>query len=620
MWQRRIYVQITAETKKVSELLPIAVGSVAYVIPSYQRPFSWKSEQIEQLFNDIKDEEPGYYAGNILVTGEGSLLSVIDGQQRLTTISLFLLSIGMKLKSEYPVDEMAFRLRYDIERQLYFDSQGNYEEPRIKLLAGDRELYENLLGMLKGREPGRYGNRVFFKRYKYIVELVDSSFTTFQEINSFYQKLMQLELLKVSVPELGDAFNVFSSLNSKGLPLTLIDLLKGEFINVASKSGESTELTLEKWNELSTVLSGGDEDASNRIVTQFLLNNYDAFEDKGFSSITKTKALSRYQRLLPRKYEAGENYLSTLLERAKVFAEIAQLGGSDQQSGGFDSKFAALVRLESTQSFPLLMYVMCARERLRLSDGDVFDILDFLISFYVRRNIVLTPKSSNIRARMLSVIRELDAGESLGPDAVNVITTALAEISASDDQFRAALDQPIYDKNKKTARYVLIDIERRVGGAPLFDKGRPDSLDSYEPVKGGRTGRPIWTIEHILPEGDLPDWWIDELGEGDAARSRDVQERCTHLFGNLTLTPYNSELAQKPFFSETDPDYGSKRDYRDRRTGAYVGLRSGLFLNSSIANEGAGEMLETKERWMEEDIARRNAWFSDLILSLYRLS
>lgn len=611
--------QISAESKKVSELLPIAVGSVSYVIPSYQRPYSWKTEQIEQLFNDIREEEPGYYVGNILVTGEGSSLSVIDGQQRLTTISLFLLSIGMKLKREYPVDERAFRLRYDIERQLFVDSQGNYESPRIRLLAGDSELYERLLGMLVDREPGRFGHRSFFKRYKFIAELIDSCFSTFQGINDFYQKLMQLELLKVSVPELGDAFNVFSSLNSKGLPLTLIDLLKGEFISVAAGSGESTESTLQKWNELSRTLSGGYEDTSNRVVTQFLLNNYDAFEEKGFSSITKSKALSRYQKLLPKKYNVGEDYLSTLLERAKTFSEIAQIGGNNQDSGIFGPKFASLVRLESSQSFPLLMYIMSERSKLDLVDGNIYDILDFLISFYVRRNIVLTPKSSNIRAKMLAVIRAIEEGHLRGAEIVNEVKRTLGEISASDDQFRAALDQPIYDKNKKTTRYVLIDIERRIGNTPLFDKGRPDSLDSYESVMGGKASRPIWTIEHILPEGELPEWWVEELGAGDAVLAAEIQERCAHLFGNLTLTPYNSELAQKPFYNASDPDYGSKRDYRDRRTGAFVGLRSGLFLNSSIADEKAGENLETKRSWREEDILRRNRWFADLILELYSL-
>lgn len=615
----RISMQISAETKKISELLPIAVKTLKYVIPSFQRPYSWKNEQIEQLFIDIKDEALGYYAGNILVTGDESALNVIDGQQRLTTISLFFLAIGVKLKRDYPTDRNADRIAYDIERQLFIDAPDSYDDPRIHLLAGDQELYSNLLGALVDRELGRYGNRALFKRYKYIQELIDSEFSNLSELDSFYTKLMELEVLKVKVPELGDAFNVFSSLNSKGLPLTLIDLLKGEFISAASLVNESCDKTLAKWDKLSALLSGSEEDTSNRVVTQFLLNNYDAFEETANSSTTKSKALSQYQRLLPKKYQQGEDYLGTLLKRARVFAAISKVDDASFGDEKLDSKFASLVRLESTQAFPLLLFVMCERDRLELDDETLVGILDFLISFYVRRNIVLTPKSSNIRAKMLAAIREIGNGDLKGARVFDAIRKSLIEISASDAQFEAALDQPVYDKNKATTRYVLIDVERRIGHAPLFDKGRRDSLDGYEPINGGRSSRPIWSIEHILPEGPLPDWWVDDLADGDRELATKIQDECVHLFGNLTLTPYNSELGQKRFSNPNDPDHGSKRDYRDPRTGSLVGLRSGLYLNASIPNDEAGETLETKAVWTEEDIRRRNNLFKQYALKLYSL-
>lgn len=611
--------QISAETKKISELLPIAVKTLKYVIPSFQRPYSWKNEQIEQLFIDIKDEALGYYAGNILVTGDESALNVIDGQQRLTTISLFFLAIGVKLKRDYPTDKNADRIAYDIERQLFIDATGSYDVPRIRLLAGDQELYSNLLGTLVGHELGRYGNRALFKRYKYIQELIDSEFSNLSELDSFYTKLMELEVLKVKVPELGDAFNVFSSLNSKGLPLTLIDLLKGEFISAASLVNEPCDKTLAKWDKLSALLSGSEEDTSNRVVTQFLLNNFDAFEETANSSTTKSKALSQYQRLLPKKYQQGEDYLGTLLKRARVFAAISKVDDASFGDEKLDSKFASLVRLESTQAFPLLLFVMCERDRLELDDETLVGILDFLISFYVRRNIVLTPKSSNIRAKMLAAIREIENSDLRGALVFDAIRKSLIEISASDAQFEAALDQPVYDKNKATTRYVLIDVERRIGHAPLFDKGRRDSLDSYESINGGRSSRPIWSIEHILPEGPLPDWWVGDLAAGDRELATKIQEECVHLFGNLTLTPYNSELGQKRFSNPKDSDHGSKRDYRDPRTGSLVGLRSGLYLNASIPNDEAGETLETKAVWTEEDIRRRNNLFKQYALKLYSL-
>ena len=222
--------QISSESRKVSELFPI-LGNVHYHVPSYQRGYSWRDEQIGQLFEDIRKEDAGYYAGNILLTGDEDSFSVIDGQQRLTTISLFLLAIGERL-AEYSHLESAIGLKLDIRRQL-LDSTG---EPRVVLLDQDQVIYLDLLGALHGKHHKKWGNRSFIRRYRYIKELFEEDCDSFEKLNEFYQKLMQVDLLRVTVPNLGDAFTVFSSLNSKGLPLTLIDLLKGEFLSAAQNN------------------------------------------------------------------------------------------------------------------------------------------------------------------------------------------------------------------------------------------------------------------------------------------------------------------------------------------------------------------------------------------------
>lgn len=603
--------QISSESRKVSELFPI-LGNVHYQVPSYQRGYSWRDEQIGQLFDDVAKEGPGYYAGNILLTGDEDTYSVIDGQQRLTTISLFLLAIGEKLL-EYPLLEAAIGLKLDIRRQL-FDPTG---EPRIILLDQDQIIYMDLLGVLNEKHLKKWGNRSFFRRYKYIKELLDESCDSFEKLNAFYQKLMQVDLLRITVPNLGDAFTVFSSLNSKGLPLTLIDLLKGEFLSAAQKIGELPSQTLGQWDDLAQMLSGDGEDTSTGTVTQFLLNNWDAFESSSSSSTTKTKALSQYQKLLPKRYGAGENYLQTLIGRAEVFSRICQLDGQVGKPSRLDEKLAALRMLESTQALPLLMYILSERDALLLDDTYLTEIADALIAFYVRRNVALTPKSSNIRGRLIGIVRLLQKQETFGADVVDAVKGALSEMSVSDDQFRVALNQPLYDKSKATARYILIDLERRIGGCPTFDKGHPDNLDQYTVSNTGKA-TPIWSIEHILPEGNLPECWVRDLADGDQEKAANIQTEYVHLLGNLTLTPYNSELGQKPFYSEENPFEKSKRDYRDKKNGNFVGLRSGLFLNESIADVSRGESLETKRTWTADDIARRNAFLADLVVSLYR--
>ena len=204
----------------------------------------------------------------------------------------------------------------------------------------------------------------------------------------------------------------------------------------------------------------------------------------------------------------------------------------------------------------------------------------------------------------------------VGEDAYREIICALSDMSASDEQFYAALNQPIYDKNKNVTRYVLIDIERRIGEAPLFNKQYPDTLDEYQRVGRSAKPQPRWTIEHILPEGNLPQEWCEMISPEDIGAAENLQAEYVHMLGNLTLTPYNPELAQRPFCNDDDPD-NSKRDYRDKKTKKLVGLRSGLFLNRSIASDGDEDSIQYKNEWTIDDISRRNKILSKYVVELY---
>ena len=140
--------RIAPETKRVSELLPID-SPIQYEIPIYQRNYSWGNAQIEQLLNDVIEEESGYYLGNMLVTGDQNRPKIIDGQQRLTTLSLFLAAIA-DLLSRYEdspsLKKKIFSRNYDIERRLYAPDLD--EHPRINLLDRDSQIYGDILRMV----------------------------------------------------------------------------------------------------------------------------------------------------------------------------------------------------------------------------------------------------------------------------------------------------------------------------------------------------------------------------------------------------------------------------------------------------------------------------------------
>lgn len=646
---------IVAKSRSLAETLRMD-SREHYRIPPYQRPYSWKNQQIDQLFQDICAEDNGYYIGNILVATQekendpsGATYEVIDGQQRLTTLSLFLLALW-EICIEFRDDDAvakedrrrAEKMSTRISCRLIVDD--NVTNPRLQLLRDDAVIYQELIRCIHARDEGKVENprvkrnRVFMKRYRHVFDTLKDkdTFPDMEAISDFYDKLMDLMILQIEAPNIGDAFNIFSSLNSKGLPLTLVDLLKSEFLSMDSNQNDTQrESSLEtRWEELAGIFTNADGDVDSKAFTQFFLNNYDAFESSAKGSVTKGKALYRYQDVLKRKRSAsrlgGRTYMQAMIGRARAYAAIIRLFDESGASSGnallddqeIQQLLQDLKQLESTQAYPLLLFLFVKADDLQLDKDKLSVILRAFVTFYVRRNIAEYPKSSNIRAKLIGLIRAIDGmDDSLrGEDIVRAIVHTLKDMSRNDEDFgEEILKRPIYDQNAKTTRFVLIDLEhglQRSNHVSLSTKARPLDLDDRLP-----NGKPRWTIEHILPEGDLPEHWKERISPDDPSIANDLKDEYTHRFGNLTLTAYNENMQQKPFsvsehpVSENDTHYDlSKRDYKDN--GEYVGLRSPLQINTSIPEEG--ESIEDKESWTVHDIKRRSAWFRDEMLKRYR--
>lgn len=294
---------IIPESSQVRKIfIPDAEDS--YYIPIYQRNYSWGYDNIETFFNDVNNEKEGYYIGNLLITPRdksNNSYDVVDGQQRLTTIVLMLLAINhifyekydllnLKDKKELKVYNSLVNQRFDIKRQLVYEDSNNDYHPRLILLEDDMVMYEEFLKILdENLKYKPYKNRVFGKRYHFIKELIEDAFfdkdkdgnyinyiDSFENILFFLKKIRSIEFLVIKVENLTDAFSIFTSFNSKGLPLTLIDLLKSYYLkNAVTYLGE--EKALENWQELITYFHDDNGEPISSLVTQFLQNYYDTF-------------------------------------------------------------------------------------------------------------------------------------------------------------------------------------------------------------------------------------------------------------------------------------------------------------------------------------------------------
>lgn len=571
---------ITPSTLSFASLFQIG-SETKYIVPEYQRHYSWKEEQIDTLYTDINNEETGYYVGNLLINNVDGNNSIIDGQQRLTTLSLLLLGIYANMKrirqlpetkDNDPLYEELTEAMGDIKRQLLID--GDVSNPRIQLLDKDNEIFCEILKILNNENLVEgYGNFAFFKRYKFIQDTLLEDVDAETLLDYYKEKLIKITLLQILVPDLSDAYQVFRSLNSKGLPLTPLDLLKNIYL---SKSGDVT-----KWQELLDIFSDGDQ-ADEQKMTRFVLNNYDAFEMKSSQSLTKGQIVRKYQGLFDKQ---GERYIDQLIEHAKVYKEI------DSSADDFTYSLSGLAKLDSTTCYPLMLNLIVNKEKYEIEDK-IEDIIKLMINLFVRRNFVLTPKASNVRSACNS-IRKFIVDEGLkGEELFAYFKKEIQQIMPSDDALKSALNDGVYDKNKKTTRFVLIMLERQFG--KFFHKGNEDSLDEFS---GGKLR---WTIEHIVPQGALPDYWVEDIADGDSELAFELQQDNVHLLGNLTLTPYNSGMGQKPF--------SEKVNYRDPSNSAEVGFRLPLFLNESIDVD--------KKEFNITDIETRNSLLTNKVLEL----
>ncbi|MCO6303201.1 DUF262 domain-containing HNH endonuclease family protein [Staphylococcus epidermidis] len=572
--------KITPNTRTLEGLLQ-PNSDVTYNVPEYQRNYSWKEEQIETLYTDIKNEEKGYYVGNLLIYADDYENHVIDGQQRLTTLSLLLLGVYENLRKFHKeLDDTDKSMEVseqmsDIRRYLLIDRK----DVRLKLLDNDKNVWKNITRILNGDKPGGWKKYTLFKRYDYIRTQLIGQIDNLEELLEFQNKLSNVVLLEIAVPDLNDSYQVFASLNSKGLPLTPLDLLKNIYL---SKGGE-----VDKWNELKSLFEKEDE-VDDTKLRQFILYNYDGLENyENAQSLTKGKIVKKYEKLFNEK---KANYIENLIYRAKIFNKISN---NERQ---YTFSLSGLSKLDATTSYPLLLNLMTKQEEYELTEEHINKIVNILIILYVRRNITLIPKASNLRHDLLTIKNYIYKNGLKADDIVMYINKEIKKIIPKDEQLASSLDNGIYDRNKKTTRFILITLEREKGN--FFNKAKRDTLDEFTNEKGTL----IWSIEHILPQGlNLSDYWKDVISPDDREKAMEIRDEYVHKLGNLTLTPYNSELGNKTFVE--------KLNFSDNKD--LVGLNLGIYLNESINKKS--------NQWNIEDIEERNSSLVKDVIEIFNL-
>ena len=263
-------------------------ASFHYVIPKYQREYTWSYKEWDALYDDITENLEGYFIGSIICINIGDSnyprLEVIDGQQRLTTLCLFLLALYRRLnehKEEMEEDDL-FEVSW-IRKTLQNNknSNGLILVPQVQNYNQDdfsMVMYEN--GILKyAKKIPHFGHRKIARCFNWFLYKIDQDLNKSDDkvatLLEIKKKVCNAMLVKIEVSSHSDAYVLFESLNNRGTPLTAIDLMKNLIMARAEKVGLTVDDCFEQWKELL-------EDLTDDYATQerFFRYYYNAFKNK----------------------------------------------------------------------------------------------------------------------------------------------------------------------------------------------------------------------------------------------------------------------------------------------------------------------------------------------------
>ncbi|NKE48631.1 DUF262 domain-containing protein [Roseomonas frigidaquae] len=555
-----------------ANLLEFIKKSPRFIIPIYQRTYSWTERECHQLWDDIlragvSPEIKAHFVGSVVYIQDGlyqvttnSPLLVIDGQQRLTTITLLIAALADALEKQpedarEPIDGFSPRKL----RNYYLVNPEEEGDRYYKLLLSQTDR-ETLIALVDRRElPTDVSLRVSEN-----IALFRNWIASASDLKVICQGVAKLLVIDTSLTRGEDNPQlIFESMNSTGKELSQADLVRN-FVLMGLEPTLQTRLYKEYWRpfelEFGQQAYGEEFDAFMRhyltLKTGEIPRQDQVYE--AFKAHARSRSIA----------EAGTE---ALLKDIRAFAGhyCAMALGKEKRSR-LREAFQDLRELKVEVAYPFLLEVYndCAQGRIK--DDDLLEIVRFIEAYVFRRSICAIPTNS-LNKTFATFGKALKKDRYLESVRAHFLLLPSYRRFPRDDEFRR--DFETRDLYKSRIRSYWL---RR-----LENHGRKERvvLDEY-------------TIEHIMPQNDnLSSAWKADLG----AEWQRVHETWLHTPGNLTLTGYNSEYSDRPFTEKRD--------------------MTGGFVESPLrVNQGLG----TLERWDEEHIRKRADRLSGLAVEVWR--
>lgn len=583
-------------------------NQVSYHIPKYQRQYVWNKSNWETLFDDVEESNGGHFLGSIICintqtdSNKAADFELVDGQQRMTTISLLYLAVYKALLDKLPDPNDAktiLKLELSVRNKIFIEEQNNlrlYPSYSNGNLDDYKWIFSDIIPEIKGVEkPKNLGNRRIRKAFKYfhnrLMEIEgETSKYSYGDIQTILNNLNSATLVKIEVATHADAFTLFETLNNRGVPLSAIDLIKNRLLGELERKNDNgnarsvLDKNFDRWNQILTNLTD-DYKTQERFLRQF----YNAFKTEPSIEVekvpkaTKSVLIRIYDELISRDVNG---VFDRLEEAAKIYGKHIQYD-TEENSPELIKALRNLENVYGTDGYMLLLFVS---KRFAIDDVEKVKLVNLLCRYFIRRNVTDTPPTRALTNYFMDLIEEATKMESYNYDAMKALLIKFGR-PATDAYFEEKLNGNLYEENVGATRYILSSIESHLSETKEVD------TDFYKREKN----KFIWTVEHIFPQGEnIRKDWVDMVGEGDQEKAEQVRKNWVHKLGNLTLTGYNSQL------SNMSLEKKQNRKSNDK----YIGYKNKLALNEDI---------KEIPQWKQEDIEKRNKKLVGIALEIFKL-
>lgn len=508
-------------------IFEILNGNKQFLIPVYQRYYSWDIEQCRRLWNDIVDmqkrNKAGHFVGSIVNIAEQAMPTgvqkymIIDGQQRMTTLTLLLLALR-DYAIQHPedttinyrrIDNMLLKNEYEVGGERY----------KLLLTETDRDI---LIRLVESKPIPDGTKSRLIDNYKFFSGKIADRDLQPAEI---YESIGKLQIVNITLDRtMDDAQAIFESLNSTGKELSESDLIRN-YVLMGLEPSEQTYVYEHLWRPMEQLFVYETQDS----VMDSFFRHYLTMK---LTRIPKQGRVYEEFKLYHLNCEFGtiRELCQDLLNYAKFYTDIVFKRSSNAE---LKRLYEDIVDLRMEVSYPFLLKVHNDCAEGTITEDNLKEILRLCISYVLRRSICDIPTNSMNKtfATLRNSIRPDDYMNSV--KAFFVLRDTYKEFPDNDKFMAAFMSRDIY--TMRARNYILSRLENFGNKAPII-------IENY-------------TIEHIMPQNtSLSPEWQHDLG----VNWKEIQKTYIHTIGNLTLTAYNSEMSDRPFMDKMNMPGGFK--------------------------------------------------------------